>query len=122
MCKGQSQIRQNKAHRLTSGDACFGAVCHSAGGVNHSYGAINATFVTAMVKGDAGDHWSIKWGDAQARAGAANGSHSMRSAALSSQRHTHRFGYVMRRSPLPTKECPKKSAKLATLTPTAHFE
>lgn len=34
-------------------------------GVNKSYTAINATFVTAMVKGDSNNHWSIKWGDAQ---------------------------------------------------------
>ena len=29
--------------------------------------APNASFVTAMVKGDSGKHWAIKWGDAQAR-------------------------------------------------------
>ena len=41
-------------------------VFHSAGGLNSSYTAINASFVTAMVKGDSNNHWSIKWGDAQA--------------------------------------------------------
>ena len=33
---------------------------------NASYEAINASFVTAMVKGDSNNHWAIKWGDAQA--------------------------------------------------------
>ena len=33
--------------------------------MNTSYAA-NLTFVTAMVKGDSGNHWAIKWGDAQA--------------------------------------------------------
>eukprot|EP01050_Picozoa_sp_SAG11_P008505 SAG11_NODE_754_length_7332_cov_5.256325_6_plen_85_part_00 len=33
---------------------------------NSSYAGINASFVTAMVKGDSGNHWSIRWGDAQA--------------------------------------------------------
>ena len=28
--------------------------------------AANATFVTAMVKGDSANHWAIKWGNAQA--------------------------------------------------------
>ena len=28
--------------------------------------AANASFVTAMLKGDSGNHWAIKWGDAQA--------------------------------------------------------
>ena len=32
---------------------------------NASYKEINASFVTAMVKGDAGNHWTIKWADAQ---------------------------------------------------------
>jgi len=41
-------------------------VYHSAGDPNRSYRSINASFVTAMVKGDSGNHWSIKWGDAQA--------------------------------------------------------
>ena len=36
------------------------------GAVNASYARINASFVTAMVKGDAGNHWAIKWADAQA--------------------------------------------------------
>lgn len=36
------------------------------GKANASYTAINATFVTAMVKGDEGNHWAIKWADAQA--------------------------------------------------------
>jgi hypothetical protein len=35
-------------------------------GHNASYAAINASFVTAMVKGDSNNHWAIKWGDAQA--------------------------------------------------------
>ena len=35
------------------------------GGVNGSYTGINASFITAMVKGDSGNHWAIKWGDAQ---------------------------------------------------------
>ena len=38
---------------------------HAGGKANVSYAAINATFVTAVVKGDSGNHWSIKWGDAQ---------------------------------------------------------
>jgi hypothetical protein len=41
-------------------------VYHSAGPKNASYVAINASFVTAMVKGDSGNRWSIKWADAQA--------------------------------------------------------
>ena len=32
---------------------------------NASYTAINASFVTAIVKGDSNNHWAIKWGDAQ---------------------------------------------------------
>ena len=41
-------------------------VYHSSGKPNASYVGINASFVTAMVKGDSNNHWSIKWGDAQA--------------------------------------------------------
>ena len=37
-----------------------------ASGHNASYAGINASFVTAMVKGDSGNHWSIRWGNAQA--------------------------------------------------------
>ena len=37
----------------------------SATGVNKSYPAINASFVTAMVKGAVGNHWAIKYADAQ---------------------------------------------------------
>jgi hypothetical protein len=33
--------------------------------VNASYHGINVSFVTAIVKGDSNNHWSIKWGDAQ---------------------------------------------------------
>ena len=36
-----------------------------AGGINKSYAAIHASFVTAMIKGDSNNHWSIKWGNAQ---------------------------------------------------------
>ena len=32
---------------------------------NKTSPAIDATFVTAMVKGDSNNHWAIKWGDAQ---------------------------------------------------------